>query len=31
MPDTYMYGLTGDVDDERVSDAERVVIMTPEL
>ena len=29
MPDAYVYGLTGDVDDERDSDAERVVIMTP--
>ena len=26
MPDAYMYGLTGDVDDERDSDAERVAI-----
>ena len=30
IPDAYVYGLTGDVDDdERDSDAERVVIMTP--
>ena len=29
MPYAYVYGLTGDVDDERDSDAERVVIMTP--
>jgi hypothetical protein len=29
MPDAYVYGLAGDVDDERDSDTERVVIMTP--
>jgi hypothetical protein len=29
MPDTYVYGLTDDADDERGSEAERVVIMTP--
>jgi len=31
MPDAYVYGSTGDAadDDECVSDAERVVIMTP--
>jgi hypothetical protein len=29
MPDAYVYGLTGDDDDERDSEAERVVIMTP--
>ena len=29
MPDAYIYGVTGDVDDEHDSDAERVVIMTP--
>lgn len=25
-PDAYVYGLTGDVDDERDSDAEKVVV-----
>ena len=29
MPYAYVYGSTGDVDDERDSDAEKVVIMTP--
>jgi hypothetical protein len=29
MPDAYVYRLTGDVDDERHSDAERMVNMTP--
>ena len=29
MPDAYLYGLTGDVDVEHVSDTERMVIMTP--
>ena len=29
MPDAYVYGLTGDFDEERDSDAERVVIITP--
>ena len=29
MPDAYVYGMTGDVDDERVSYTERVVTMKP--
>ena len=31
IPYAYVYGSTGDVDDERDSDAERVVIMTPDV